>query len=341
MVIFLYGIDSFRARRRLNELKKAFIDKYDPQGLNILNLEGDKLNLGRLSESVGANSMFSTRRFVIIEGFLSNKDDAAFDQVRNYLEGQTKSDTIVVFLDPIAGADDARQKGRLAKKATAPKAKPGFKKFLIAQPHSQEFVPLKGIELSEWVRKEVKERGAEMTNDALAILVALTGGDLWQIDHELGKLIDYVKGQQLKLSQEAGIKISAEIVRELVRGVFQENIFALTDAIGQRQKAQALKLLEMEIAAGQPIEQVYTMIVRQFRVLIEVRQTVESGMPQAQIAKELGLHPYVAQKSIAMAKNYSLNTLKQIFNALVRDDFRSKTGQADLLTSLETLIAKL
>ena len=82
----------------------------------------------------------------------------------------------------------------------------------------------------------------------------------------------------------------------MVRGQFDENIFALTDAVGSRNKAMAMKLLEEQLAADVSDIYLLSMIIRQFKILIQIGQAMDSGMDSRSIAGALKMHSFVAQR---------------------------------------------
>jgi DNA polymerase-3 subunit delta len=83
------------------------------------------------------------------------------------------------------------------------------------------------------------------------------------------------------------------------------------------------------------------MFIRQFRILLQIRQAVDSGLSQRQIANLLKLHPFVLQKGLAQANNFNLTNLKSIFSQLVKIDYLVKSGRGDYLTGLNLLVVKL
>ena len=62
MLIFLYGEETYQTEARLAELKAKFRSEVDPQGQNLVELQGEKLGLTQLNEAAGAISMFARRR---------------------------------------------------------------------------------------------------------------------------------------------------------------------------------------------------------------------------------------------------------------------------------------
>ena len=127
----------------------------------------------------------------------------------------------------------------------------------------------------------------------------------------------------------------------MVRGKFDENIFALTDAISQKNKALSLNLLEKELENGLAEPYLMHMLIRQFRILLQVRAAMDLGHTSRKAASELKLHPFVAQKSFTQAKNFSIESLKIIFSRLIKMDRQLKTGQGDFKTDLALMIASI
>jgi DNA polymerase-3 subunit delta len=84
-----------------------------------------------------------------------------------------------------------------------------------------------------------------------------------------------------------------------------------------------------------------SMISRQVRILIGIRQALDSGLSSHEITSLLKLHPFVLQKGINQVRNFNLETLKKIFFRLVEIDKDMKTGRADARTALNILFSKI
>jgi len=82
----------------------------------------------------------------------------------------------------------------------------------------------------------------------------------------------------------------------------------------------------------------FSMIVRQFRLLL---LTKDAQANQQDPQKALDVHPYVAGKIIAQAKNFSQNDLEEIYHLLKGIDIASKTGKDNMEVALEGFVANL
>lgn len=330
MIIFLYGEDTFRSRRKLNELKERFLREVDPSGNALSMLDGEKITIEKINEAISASSLLSKKRMVVIENLFTNKSKTIFNQVNDYFKNKKETDNIIIFFDSLGGSEKL------------PKYKSELFKFLTKQKYAQEFKPLSNTEITAWTKKEIEARGGKISNIAAAELASLLGSDLWQINNEIDKLINFKASQKLDLTDsEKGSIIEIEDVKKLVRGQFDENIFALTDAISARNKAQAARLFEEQIEAGLTDSYLLTMITRQFKILTQVRQALDSGQTGRSMASQLKIHPFVVQKATSQVRNFTLPVLKNIFSKLIEIDYLMKSGKGEVKPALSSLIAKI
>ncbi len=336
MLIFIYGSDSFRQYEKLRELKAKFQHDVDQFGMSVETLDGEKLTVTKLSEVSGAVSMFTRKRLIIIDRLFKQKDEKNFAPIAEYLHKQAEGDHVFILLH--TAEESAFSFGKPEK---LPKYKQGFYDWCVKQPMSQSFPKLSQSELINWLKNKAAERGGQLSNDAIATLLSLTIGDLWQLDQELDKLINLKQGQKSKEDKSEGVKIEMADVKLVVQGIFEEHIFALIDAIGERNRPRATKLLEEELLAGQAPEQILSMILRQYKMILSVRDGLERGLNEKELEKELKLNNFVMKKVVAQARHYTVINLKTIFANIVKLEYQFKTGKVDLVNGLNLFLAKL
>ncbi len=316
----------------MKEIKEKFIREVDPTGANLAILNGEKVDIGKLNEAIFSSSLLASKRLIIVEGLLRSKVEGIHEQLLELLKKRSPAEggNIVVFREEVGAGEELS------------KARSGLFKFLAKQKFAQEFKPLSSTETANWIRKEAEARGGKISSAAAGELAALVGNDLWHVSNEIDKLVNFKAAQKLQLGETAAdFKIEPADVAELVTGIFDERIFALTDALAGRQKPLAAKMLEEQINAGAAPEYVLSMIVRQFRILLSVRQAIDLGEGPRKVATHLKLHPFVAQKAANQARGFGLPVLKGLLDRLLEIDYLNKSGRADVLTSLDLLIAKL
>lgn len=322
MIIFLHGADTYRSRRLLQELKNKFTRDLDPNASSLSVIDGQAATLKEIGEKINTGSLFVKKRLVVISSIFKNKKEKIFGELSNYLKKFSgDEDNIIIFHDEEVGAKGSALKAD-AKKLFA---------FLTKQPYTQEFKALSGPQLLSFIKKEAAAQGKEIKAEAASLLVSLTGGDIWLIASEVRKLSYHADGAE----------ITPEAVKEMVSGVYDENIFGLTDALSAKNKKSAIKLLEEQYAAGLSDEYLLTMLLRQFKILFQIRTALDDKVNPDELATRLKLHPYVVKKGIMQAKNFTSNILRDHINNLIKLDFLNKTGRGDIKTELVMMICSL
>jgi DNA polymerase-3 subunit delta len=338
MIFFLYGPDDFRAKEKIRELKRKFLREVDFSGSSLVELAGADLDLSALHGEVAANSLFARRRLVLIENLFLNKDQEFLASLAAYLTEQAGAqDNILIFYEPALVVI----KGQ-AQLAVNDKVKPLTKAqlklfaFLQATPYAQYFHSLNNQETADWLKAKAAGLGFSLDYKALQLLTVKLGNDLWSLNNEINKLISY------QLATEPDNKIiTAATVAALVPNQVEENVFALTDALSNKNKSLALQLLEDQLRQG--INEVYllTMLTRQIKILLAVRASLDNGVDAKTIGRVMKLHPYVLQKSLNQARNFNLAGLKTIFSALLKLDYNFKSGKLPAPLMMTLLLANI
>ena len=191
MIFFLYGEDTYRSREKLKKIKDKFLHDIDPGGSSLIVVDGETATMEKINEAAGAPSLFTKRRMIVIERILINKNKILFDQILTYLKNVNSADVtrkkeaeqpkthknILVFWDDITGEGLATNK---------------LFQFLIKQQYTQQFKLLSNTEAVDWMKKEVKARGARIQHQAALSLTSLLGSNLWQLSHEINKAIAFI-----------------------------------------------------------------------------------------------------------------------------------------------------
>lgn len=328
MIIFLYGEDTFRSKQKLKEMKKKFVQDVNPSGDSLHALDGEKCTLDEINSAVASASLFSEKRMIVVENIFLSPQKTIFSVLEKYFSEEAKdSENIIIFYEEQGETKIKNNK---------------FFKFLKKQKFVQEFKALNNLQTANWIKEGAVAQGMKINSQAVNHLLGLFDSDLWALSNELNKIINFKKSKQAELIEGSGeLEIVLADVEKLSRGKVDENFFALTDAISQKNKAKVFELFEKEIEAGVAEQYLLTMIQRQFKILLQVRQALDVGISPRQMAKELKLHPFVAQKALGQVRNYNLLSLKDIFSKLINLDAQSKSGGLDLRTGLSLLLAKI
>jgi DNA polymerase-3 subunit delta len=315
MFYLFHGEDSHSQQ---DALAKLIAKMGDPAmlELNTTRLEGN-ISFNELEMATAVMPFLAKYRLVLVRDLFAAKQDKAFmDKLVAYLP-QLPETTRLVFLE--------------AKALTA-----NHPIVKLAEQHERGFVKRfdkpEGGALEKWIREQVAERGGRIHPRAVQQLAINIGNDLGILANEVEKLVLY-KGE--------GEEITADDVLILSPYAAEASIFDLVDALGNRQSKRASLLLQQKFSDGADPFYLFTMFVRQFRLLIQVKELADSGKRPPAISQELKLHSFVAGKLHQQSQGFSMSQLEQIYHHLLEIDVGSKTGRQDMTTALNLLVASL
>ena len=317
MVYLFCGDDTVSCEEALHELKRETVPA-EAVDLAVTRLEGEDLSLATLMEHCESLPFLSPRRLVLVEGMAARLAGKGQEALLGELEGylpRMAATTVLVFWER-AALSGAHPLLSLVKK--------------VGQ--VREFVPPRGRDLAQWIAQQVKREGAEITPAACDLLVATVGTDPAILRREIEKLVTYVGPQG---------RIEERLVAELASEARLSDIFALVDAIGQQRRARALLELQRLRQAGEHPLTVLSMVVRQFRLLLQAKGLPPSSRHPQEVARALSVPQFVAEKLLAQARLFQRDDLERVYHCLVEADREIKTGQREGEVALELLVVEV
>ena len=339
MLYLLHGSDELMRSERLDILR-AGLGAPEMAELGAVSLDGRKTPVSEVCYHCDVLPFLTERRLVIVSGLLARlrqrsaagkgkgghaeeaapvKADAERDALLAYLSALPPT-TDLALVEPEKLAANERLYREVARLAAAGQAEI----VLCEAPDVRE--------LPEWVLRRAKQRGGAIERDAAFDLATSIGRNLRLLDNELDKLLTY-RG-------EAG-PIRRTDVRLLTPYTQEANIFDMVDAIGQGESARAVRLLHELLRDGAAPLYLLSMVVRQFRILVQVSDLMSRGQTQDEIAKAIGLHPYPTQKAMQQSRRWSLSDLKAAYDRLLASDLAIKTGKMGDTLALELAVVEL
>jgi len=283
MIFFIYGTDHYRCHNQLKALKKQFITKRDQSGgLNVITIDVANFDFDHFKQELMTVPFLGEKKMVVIKNILSQKKK--YEPVNKFIKGR-EFDNVLIFIDLLINEKKAWPKG-------------DFFNYLKKQKFVWHFDLLNNLELEKWIKQICAENNIKIDQQAVKELSLRVGNDLQTMEMEIKKLSAYKYGD----------KINATDVRLIVKAKFDENIFNLIDAIAGKNKKLGLKLIADQLNSGQSPLMISTMIIRQFRIIIQLKDSRPAG---------LNLHPFVITKASNQAKNFSWPALKSIYSDLL------------------------
>jgi DNA polymerase-3 subunit delta len=305
MILFLFGQDKYRSRLKLKEIIEHY-KKIHKSGLNLAIFDLKEKSFEEFINFFESSSMFNEKKLAILENVSQNEDfQKKFLKRISYF---SNSKNFVLFYE-----------GEIKEN--------NFFKELKKNSRWQNFQLLEGKKLEIWVKREVKNLGAEIDQRALKKLIEFVGNDLWRMENEIKKLVSFSGGKKIEL----------EDVKTLVAPEIESDIFKMIDAIGQKNKILALKLIHRHLEKGESPFYLLSMINYQLRNILLIKDSMEKNRP----LKELELSPFLIQKTISQARKFSFSEIKKIYRKVFEVDLKIKTGQIKPELALDLLVSEI
>jgi len=336
VIYVLYGHDEFSLHEELNRIKNELGDR-EALATNTTEFDGKQVTIGQLLDACKAMPFLGTHRLVVVEGLLSRfekgaktakeLDDAEEQEVAMPKKGwrvewgelkqrlpEVPQTTVLVFIDGAVRRDN------LLLKQLAP----------LAQ--VRDFPELRGNALSEWIRNRIKDGGGVISPEAVKMLAAYAGDNLWVLASEIDKLLLYCGGK----------RIEEKDVKEVVSYAREANVFTMVDALIEGRSATAAPLMQQMLDEGAAAPYILFMITRQVRLLVEIKDLLNRKCNRNEIRERLGIsNDFVLNKALEQSRNYSMERLEQIYHKILEADISIKQGiwKGDL--ALDLLVAEL
>jgi DNA polymerase-3 subunit delta len=320
VIYLVHGDDEFAIAGFITDLEKRLGDP-GLAAMNTSRLDGRTCSLDELLGVAAQMPFLAARRIVILDSPLARLTTPEAQQKFLSTLAKIPASTALVLVEyRLLTEKKERDRGKLhwlEKWAKDEKERVHISTFIASK------------DLTSWIIKRAKTYQGSFDSDAASLLGSLVGSDPRLADQEIQKLLAYVNYQR---------PVQFEDVEYLTANSSQADIFALVDALGGQQGQRALGLLQRLLEQDDPAS-IFGMIIRQFRLLIQGRAIIDRSGSAANIAEELHLHPYVAEKVAAQARKFTLPALAEIYHKLLDIDLEIKTGEIPADVAMDTFVA--
>jgi DNA polymerase III subunit delta len=234
-----------------------------------------------LLTAIPAMSLTETRRYLLADG-VERWRDRQLDAVAAAI-GTLPPDLTVVLI--------ARAKAP-TKLSKAVKA---------AQGEIHEFEAPKPREMPRQLVGEAKRLGFTLEPAAARALVDRMGANPVRLRNELERLMLW--------AGEGGV-VSAVDLEAMVSDTSEAAVWALSDALLERDAAKAASLAERLISQGENVTGLIYGLASRLRKACAAAAQIEEGVPVKHVESALGMHPYAAKQLVARLGRTNLKQLQ-------------------------------
>ncbi|MGD2251522.1 MAG: DNA polymerase III subunit delta [Anaerolineales bacterium] len=288
--------------------------------MNVLRFDSQTLDITSLEAACGAVPFLAERRIVILEGARQVADSNRSERLFSLME-QLPQSTALILVDHGRPQHHKGRQSSLLRWAQENPSKAFVRHFPIP----------KGAAFVRWILDRCHSMGGAIEPKAAQLLSETVAFDPRLALQEISKLLAYV---------DLARPIRAEDVEHLSTLRGQSDIFAMVDALGQRNGSDAILHLQ-RLLETESDRRIFAMVIRQFRLLLRAREALDLDLDPKQALADEVKSDFVLGKIISQARNFTLTDLERLYHLLLEIDVGSKTGQVDLQVALQTLIAQL
>lgn len=307
-IYLLFGEEGYLKRQYKNRLTSAMLPEGDT--MNYACYEGKGIDLREVIDLAETMPFFADRRLIVFEntGFFKSGGTELADYMKTLPET-----TSFLFVESEV---DKRSKLYKTVKAKGRAVELGF----------QDEATLK-----RWVAGLVKKEKKQITEQTVVYFLNKTGTDMENITKELEKLYCYA------LERDAITKADVDAV--CVTQI-SNHIFDMVDAVSQKKQQRALELYYELLALKEPPMRILFLMIRQYRILHQVKGLLKAGYGRKEIASQAGLHPFVAGKYMDLAKRFPTGELRAALEEGAELEQSVKTGKLADHLAVELFLVK-
>jgi DNA polymerase-3 subunit delta len=269
-------------------------------------VDGSELEMRQLPDLLMGATLFANKRLVVVKNLSENK--ALWTILDDWI--LRVSDDIHLIL--IESKPDKRTKTykNLQKNATTHELK--------------LWTDRDASQAERWVIDEAKALKFELDKKSAHALVNRVGVDQWLLYQALEKLavVD---------------NVSPQVIEELIDAIPMENVFNLFEAALSR---DALRVKQM-IKNLETIEDPYRLFGLLSGQVFQLATLAVAGGSSAEVAKDLGAHPFALSKLAPHAKKIGKPGVKKIIAAVVEADSGMKTSATEPWLLIERALVKI
>ena len=307
-VYLLFGEEGYLKRQYRDRLTRALLPEGDT--MNYACYEGKGTEIREVIDLAETMPFFAERRLIVFEntGFFKSGGNDLADYIKEMPES-----ACFLFVE-----NEVDKRSRLYKtvKAKGRAVELGF----------QDEGTLK-----RWVAGIVRNENRQAGEQTIAYFLNKTGTDMENITKELEKLFCYTLGRDTITKED----VDAVCVTQI-----SNHIFDMVDAVAQKKQRRALELYYDLLALKEPPMRILFLMIRQYRILLQVKGLLKSGYGRKEIASKAGLHPFVAGKYMDQAKHFPTKELSAILEEGAVLEQSVKTGKLTDHLAVELFLVK-
>ena len=195
-----------------------------------------------------------------------------------------------------------------------------------------KFEALQEQELTAWVVRAFRDQGRECDERTADALIFTCGTDMNVLLREIAKIASFHPEEP---------RLDPKDVQALATPSTAAVVFRMVEAVVAGQEKKAFQLLRDLLRTGENRVMILSMLLRQFRLLQQIRIMQYERRSTDDITRALGMKPWMARQYIRQAGLYTGPQVKDAVALCLNAEFDIKSGRLRDEGTLEALMLKL
>ena len=173
---------------------------------------------------------------------------------------------------------------------------------------------------------DAERRGFALDPDAARLLVERMGTGSVRLANELDRLALWTQAGSEGDSGGGRQQVSADDLQAMIADTSEAAIWALSDALIERDIDSVMALAERLIDQGEPLPKLVYGLASRLRQAERAAAQLEAGRPPAEVAGALEMHPYAAKMLVRRLRDTPNEDLREAVIALADLELASRGG---------------
>lgn len=304
-VYLIYGEDDLLLNQFQNKFKEFFAKNNFMSSFNISFLADDQEDfVFKLKNYLMTLPVNADKRLVIAscENYFLQKNEA--DSILKNLFSNFPDSSILLI----------KVKGKIDRRLSLNKAVGKIGRIINLQPPRFQ-------DLDKWILNSFRKKEKSIDKKSVKLLEHMFNNNLERLHTEIDKITTcFIDKNEIRYSDIIKIVSRDRLLKDDI-------IFTFLDAFSKRDRVQSLKILNEMLYAGEYPLKILTMITRQLRLLISIKELKNMNYRPDKIAKILKEHPYPVKKCYNFCDNFSKEELFTFMERALEANYAIVSGK--------------
>lgn len=307
-VYLIYGPEAYLRKQYKDKLVSALIGDGDTMNYNYF--EGKGLDVNEIIGLCETMPFFAEHRVIVVENsqFFSTSQDVLITYI-----SQIPETTCIIFVE-----ETADKRNKLFKEVS----KYGYAANM-ASPDEKS--------LKLWIGSVLKNADKNISERSVIHFLETVDNDMENMKQELEKVICYTAGRDVVTDEDIDAICSVHV---------ESKVFEMINAVSLKNQKQAMKLYEDLLALKEPPMRILYLIVRQFNILLQLKELTLKGYTISVIAERTGMRDFIVRKNMGLTRKFTFEELREAVEQCADLEEAVKTGRMEDRIAVELVIIR-